>query len=298
VGGLPSIVHVLKALGEVHFIDRVCVIGPKEELDNILDQYSDHVPGHERLDTLEQKENLFTNVWHAFRHLLEQSGQTDRSGIDKSILFVPGDIPLVTSWEIDHFLSQCNPAEHDYFLGVTTEESLRPFYPTRDDPGIKMEYFHVKEKKYRQNNLHVVKPFRVSNADYIQKVYDFRYQQEFLNMCGLAWEFVKAKVGLRGLRCYGLLHLSLLLSRMHLEKLTWVPRRFASRAFVESCISRALGTRFVTIEVPLGGAALDIDNQRDYEALRTMFPRWRAHVIELADKMRTSFKTTGTADVF
>ena len=37
-------------------------------------------------------------------------------------------------------------------------------------------------------------------------------------------------------------------------------------------------TRFSTLEVPFPGAALDIDNAKDYEAMKTRFDEWRKYL--------------------
>ena len=44
---------------------------------------------------------------------------------------------------------------------------------------------------------------------------------------------------------------------------------------LEATISTIMKTRFSALEVPFPGAALDIDNAKDYEAMKTRFDEWR-----------------------
>jgi hypothetical protein len=44
---------------------------------------------------------------------------------------------------------------------------------------------------------------------------------------------------------------------------------------MENCISNLLNTRFKGLEVPYPGAALDIDRDSDYEAIKTRYNEWR-----------------------
>jgi hypothetical protein len=43
-----------------------------------------------------------------------------------------------------------------------------------------------------------------------------------------------------------------------------------------------LNTRFAGLEVPYPGAALDVDNDGDFQALEIMFDEWRAHLENMA----------------
>jgi hypothetical protein len=43
---------------------------------------------------------------------------------------------------------------------------------------------------------------------------------------------------------------------------------------MEQCISNLLDTRFKGLEVPYPGAALDIDRDSDYEAIKSRYDEW------------------------
>lgn len=281
IEGLPLFIHVLRAIEQARSLRLLFVVGDKRRIEHALDTHRSAISSPHRIIALEQRNNLFANTLCAFERASELSGnKSEVRGphlYEKTMLYLPGDMPLVTHHEIDEFLEKCDPAFYDYFAGVTPEESLRPFYPCEGNRGIKMAYFHVRQGKYRQNNLHLVKPLKVAHRHYIQKMYDYRYQKQPVNVARLLWEFFRTNVGSKGISCYLVLHWNLLLARLGLGFLTGVFRRLVSIESLEEAIEQLLGCRFKIVETQMPGAALDVDNDKDYETLKLMFPRWRAH---------------------
>ena len=56
---------------------------------------------------------------------------------------------------------------------------MRDFYPeSLGAPGIHMAYFNLREGRFRQSNLHLVKPARLGNRHYIEDLYEHRYQRQ------------------------------------------------------------------------------------------------------------------------
>lgn len=289
INGIPLLLYVLKALEKAERVNRICVIGPH---DNLLKAFEDHhsfLEHSKDITICQQGESLFSNAWKSFLHLYPEaqeltSGDTQQA--EKTIFYLSGDIPLVTPLEIDTFLTLCDTDQYDYFLGAAPAENLRNFYPQKGLPGIKTNFFHIKEGRFRQNNLQLVKPLKVTNRHYIQKVYDYRYQKDLSNIVKLAFEFLKGHVGWDGFLCYVVLHWHQFLSRIHLNPLTLPTRKVLPRSFIESCISRVLGTRFATTISPFVGAVLDIDNEKDYTTMCTMFSSWQHYLQE----RETAFK--------
>jgi hypothetical protein len=50
---------------------------------------------------------------------------------------------------------------------------------------------------------------------------------------------------------------------------------------LEKAISHILNTRFTSQEIHFPGAALDIDNDANYEVLKSEFNRWRSYLADL-----------------
>ena len=278
INGIPLFLYVLKALERAEKVNRICLVGPKERLIQIIKKYQGFLENKKEFIVLGQSESLFSNAWESFLLLHPEAQEiTSIKSIqsEKAVLYIPGDIPMITPFEIDTFINMCEIDKYDYFLGITPAESLHYFYPRKGKPGIKTNYFHIKEGKYRHNNLHLVKPLKIQNKEYVQKVYDYRYQRDLSNIIKLAFEFLKIHVGLEGFWCYGLLHWNQFLSRIYLDPLTLPTRKLLPLSFIESCISRVLGTRFTTIISPSAGAVLDIDNKKDYKTMYKMFSLWQ-----------------------
>ncbi|MDY6861815.1 MAG: NTP transferase domain-containing protein, partial [Thermodesulfobacteriota bacterium] len=259
----PLFFYVIRALEKSQYIHKIYIIGNSFSIKKALAKYRQELIPKERLIILEQKNSFLENAWFAYEQILEDEGKnhnlTEKEKREFPVFYLSGDIPLITPHEIDEFLENCNIKKFDYFLGVSPEASLKPFYPRKDRPGIKLSYYYTKENKYRQNNMHLIKPGMIINRHYIQTIYDLRYQQNYYNIIRLLLEFIKVNVGIKGLYIFGLLHWNQFLARIGLKFLTLIFRYFIPLNSVLVSISRILGTRFTVIETRTGGAALDVD---------------------------------------
>jgi hypothetical protein len=192
-------------------------------------------------------------------------------------------MPLLTSAEVDEFASKCDMVEYDYVLGVTAEKDLENYYPNGDLPGIHMAYLHFREGNLRQNNLHMLRPFKVINRHYIQIMYDLRYQKEFWNMARLAWEILNKEDGGWGtLGNYSLMQLSLLFARLRLGFMRDMVRNRTPVDSVVQCMAKLMRTRFTIAYTTFGGAALDIDCDNDFDVIERRFPEWMEYQEEKA----------------
>jgi molybdopterin-guanine dinucleotide biosynthesis protein A len=276
-----SISYVIKTLQQVKQIEDLYIVGPTDRLRSIFKEGCIDLCVPKTIHLIDQKRNLYENVWNAF--VASLPGHTGDSALslttyrDKAVLIVPCDAPLVTVQEVEYFISHCDMDRYDYVLGLTPEKNMEYFYPKAGRPGIKMSYLHMKEKNYRINNLHMVKPVKVKNRDHINKMYAYRYQKKIVNIIQLGLYVIKTD----RLRSYKLLvglQLALKCSGSNLSKLTRFFSKWAPRKDLEKAISRLLGTRFVSLEVPFPGAALDIDNDADFRSLQIMFSEWRNYL--------------------
>jgi hypothetical protein len=298
LNGLPLFFYPLKALEESQYVNRIFIVGDQDRIQKSIARNIRTLKAPEKIIALEQRRNLFENAFVAFEKSLEVERKNNRipewTNEEKAMLYMPGDTPLITPQEIDEFLEQCDLNFIDYSLGMSTEEGLMPFYPTREERGIKMAYFYVKGKKYRQNNLHLIKPLKIKNRHSIQRLYDYRYQKQFIYFLKLLLEFYRAHVQRRGIYYFLILHWNLFLSRMGLEILTPPFRKMISVEDLEGVLRNFLGCRFKIVETELPGAALDIDNERDYETMKIRFRFWREYqnsLINTLQKSRVSLRS-------
>ena len=285
VDGLPVVARVVSALGKADSVSEIFIVGPKQKLEEALPPEYVHAQVGKPVHIFEQRTTVYENVWYTFLETLPayrrgESVETLAAGpeADSVVLVAAADMPLLTSSEVDEFVPKCDMDTYDYVIGVTPEEDLEHYYPAGGRPGIRMAYIHFREGKFRQNNLQVVRPFRIENRHYIQTMYDLRYQKEFGNIMRLAWEILKKEEGGWGtVGNYLLLQLSLLFARLHLRFLSDLVRRITYVDSVIGCVSKLLKTRFAYASTSLGGAALDIDKEREHEIVKLRFSDWMKH---------------------
>ncbi|PIQ97542.1 MAG: hypothetical protein COV67_03655 [Nitrospinae bacterium CG11_big_fil_rev_8_21_14_0_20_56_8] len=281
LNGKCIINYVVEALQQVESINEIYIVGNTERLGPVLAEGGINREYPKKIHLAQQKKNLYENIWYTFLHSLPPDVdplEIENSPCrDKAVLIVPCDAPLLTPHEVEYFINHCKVDRYDHILGLTPEERLEYFYPRDGKPGMKLAYLHLKEKSYRINNLHMVKPFHIINRAYIQKMYQYRYQRNFKNLVlfGLSL-FGKDKI--KNYQYYIGLELCLLCAAMGWTPLLEHFRKWIPKKGLEGCISHILKTRFVALEVPFAGATLDIDNDKDYETMKARFNEWREYV--------------------
>ncbi|HRR22176.1 MAG: NTP transferase domain-containing protein [Bacteriovoracaceae bacterium] len=282
VAGKPIIRHIVETLLKCDEIDRIVVVGPREEFLEVI--------GDLDVDIVQQKRSLAENGWEGFLHTIPEfrsQGLCTEAIIekyrDKYVLFLSGDIPLISVREIKEFLSQCDMERYDYIVGATSEEILKLFGPRKGKPGIKMATFRMRDGNLRQNNLHMARPFvLIESIDLVLKAYEYRYQKEFINIIRSLFEIVRLgrKSLAQTLGIYLLLQISAGLSALGFERAARIASWPVTRARMERLISNLLNTRFRIVETTVGGAALDVDNEKDYMTLSIMYKDWMNQIAQ------------------
>ena len=286
IKGKCVISYVIEALQGAKSVRSITITGPRDAILKHLDADGIDRNSPKPIHILEQKQNLYENVWHSFLHTLPEEvpeKELENSPYrDRTVLVVPCDSPLITSHEIDYFILNSDLEKYDLITGLTPEKSLMPFYPEPGKPGVQMAYLHLKEHRYRINNLHLVKPIRIGNRHYVQNMYQYRYQRNFKNVVLFGWEIIGKDKKSRYRYYIGLL-LGLFFSWMNVKPLVRFFRSWVPKQGLEECISNIMNTRFIGLESPLPGAALDIDNAQDYEAIKLRLHDWQAYMHRLSD---------------
>lgn len=294
LAGVPVLHYVLGAVERARCTARIFVVGDQARLEKSLAMPNTPLRGTCPLFVLEQGNTLYDNVWSAFLHTLPDHTPgadwrvyTNTAVLDKAVLVMSGDIPLATPFEIDEFVEGCDLSRYDYCLGVTAEPTLRAYYPQDGRPGVQMAYFTGRDLRVRQNNLHLVKPLRLGNRHYIQKMYDLRYQREWSNMVRLCLELWHTHdTSLRMIWSFLCLHMARAITRFGWQRAVLFRPFFLDLPLVESLLSQFLRTRFTTVMTHYGGCTLDIDNAEQYEAICVNFDRWLAYQHELVQELK------------
>ncbi len=285
IKGKYVIQHVIETLQQVSAIGSIYVAGPVPKLTAAFQSAGINLGTPKKIHLVQQKSNLFENGWHAFLNSIPGYAEDpimDLSAYrEKAVLIVPCDAPLITPREIEYFTGHCDLDRYDYFLGLTPEQAMAPFYPQGGKPGMKMAYLHMQEKNYRINNLHMVRPIKVFQRRHVNTMYAFRYQKNIINAVLLAI-YLMTKEQPRSLQFLSGLQLAMLCRRLHFPKLTKFFSRWTPKKDLERAISGLMDTRFCGLEVPYPGAALDIDNDRDYHTMGIMYDQWHKYIADLA----------------
>ena len=287
INGACLIHYIVETLQKVESIQDIYVVGPKEKLQQAFLSGRIDLTSPKRIHIVEQKTNLYENIWHTFlQSLKNENGARPNTDThrDRAVLIVPCDAPLMTSQEVEYFISHADMEKYDHVLGLVSREKLQHFYPQKKTLGIKMAYIHFKEASFRINNLHMVKPLCIENREYIQKMYQYRYQRNFKNLILFSLSLF-GKDKLRHYKCYIGLQLCLFFANLGLDSLVDYFRNLNPRKELEKTISTIMKTRFKTLEVPYPGAALDIDNAKDYDAMKIQFYEWWKYLQEYKESL-------------
>ncbi|MFQ5697532.1 MAG: nucleotidyltransferase family protein [Myxococcota bacterium] len=282
LAGKPMFVHVLEALLHTPEVSEVFIVGAPEPIERALREHGCLELAAVRsrpIHVVPQRDTLYQNLWHTFlRTLPRRDGPADHP-----ILIVPCDIPMVVPEEISQFVRAAFASGGDYVVGLSPDVALERFRPRDGSPGIEMAYFNLAEGRFRQNNLHFVRPLRFENRHYIQDMYEHRYQKEFGHMLKLALRILRREYRRLWIVFYYLLiHLAGWLDRNGHPELARRVRRRVPLATVERGLSGLLRTRFRLVMTDLGGAAVDVDNEHDLAVATKLFHRWKEMQARLA----------------
>ena len=273
---VPLFIHVLHALQAAKKVDAIVVVGPADRIQATLEKHN-----IKNIRVVPQRENMIDNFKAGYVAALGLADTIDFWDLKETehkttpALVVPCDIPLLSPIEVDEFISHSNMYEYDYSIGVTSERVLSHYHPTSEKPGIQMIYFHVREDLLRHNNLHIGKPLTFAHLDYIERMYEWRYQTRIANILRMFFSLLFAGWRLtKALRVFILMQLSLYYDRHGHPKISGQVRSLVGFNRLAEGIGNAIGARVQVVYTHLGGAALDVDNAHDLTAIEANYDEW------------------------
>jgi len=279
LAGKPLVVWVVEALQRVPEVDSVWVVGNAERLEAEFDAER-RAALAKPLHIVEQFRNLYENCWQTFLRTLPGAGpdgkEPEPSDEHAQALLLSADLPFATPQEISDFIRQGQASGADYALGLVRDEALADFLPREPGgPGIPVAYFNLREGRLRQNNLHLAKPLRMGARQYIEDMYENRHQRELIDQLRMAWRLLVLGGSASILLYYALMHLAGVADRWGLRAVADFVRRFVAIERVERVCGRLLKTDFRFVVTRVGGCAIDIDTEAEYDAARDRFDEWR-----------------------
>lgn len=289
IGGRPLVAHVVRALQAVPEVSDVWVVGDPERLERALGGPAERAALAKPLHVVPQFRNLYENGLETYRRALPDApseGRDPQPG-DPPALFLSADLPFATPHEIQAFVQRSLELGCDYALGLVTEESMEAFYPEAPGKGgIHMAYFNLREGRFRQSNLHLIRPARIKNRYYVEEMYEHRYQKQFGPIARLAWRLLRSeRGGFTVLAYYGLMHCASFADRNGMRWLADVLRRLIPLPRIEKGCSALLGGDFRFVLTEAGGCGVDIDNEHDFDVAVERYDEWRKGQLERAERL-------------
>jgi len=280
VDGRPLVARIVSVLQGVPEVSEVFVVGNAERLEAELGEASLRAELTKPLHVIPQFRNLFENLWETWRRSLPGAPSEGRDPgpeeAERAGLFLSADLPFATPHEISAFVRRALEAGCDFATGLVPESAMELFRAKAPgEPGIEMAYFNVAEGRFRQSNLFLVRPAKLGHRFYIEEMYEHRYQKQLWPILGLAWRLITREGGGFALLFhFGLLQLAGIANRIGWNRLADAIRRTLPFAKVEGLMSRLLATDFRFIATEVGGCAVDVDNEEDYDTTRARFHQW------------------------
>jgi CTP:molybdopterin cytidylyltransferase MocA len=292
VEGRPLVARVVQVLQDVPEVSEVWVVGSTERLEEALAGPEVQASLSKPLHIIEQHRNLFENCWESYRRALPGAPAEGRDpegdDLDVEVLYLSGDLPFATAEEISEFIHRSQAVDCDYAMGLVPQEALVDFLPaTSGGQGIEVAYFNMREGRLRQSNLHLAKPGRMGARELIEEMYEHRHQRSFVNMVSLGARLITRQGGgVSVFFWYSLIHLSGLADRWGFRGLADWLRRANSLGRTEGAISRLLQARCRFVVTEVGGCAIDVDTEHEYDAVKARFAEWTASQTARAKALR------------
>ena len=120
------VTYVMQALISSSLVDRIAVVGPEADLEELFG-------GQSKVEIIPEKGVLLDN-------LAEGLAAVKGSSL---CLIVTGDIPLVTAEVIDNFINLCEPHDHDLYYPVLTRNTCLQNFPTTERTYVRLKDGHI-----------------------------------------------------------------------------------------------------------------------------------------------------------
>lgn len=143
IGKRYMVEYVVDALQDSSYIEEIILAGPIQELAKIYAQFAG-------IKLVANGATAVESFLKAFQLVSPETQQ---------VLLVTGDIPLLTTEAVEHFLCTCGTMEGDLFYSIVSREVNEEKYP-----GVKRTYVHLKEGVFTGGNLILLNPAIVAQC--------------------------------------------------------------------------------------------------------------------------------------
>jgi len=276
VGEQVLIRYVVDALMGAENIDQIFVVGPVEELLEVLAGFP------ERVRVIAQRGKMLTNCWAGIEAAEDRHRNDPAMPLkDRPLLIISCDLPLVTSRAVDDFIVRCARMDKSsetpgaMLVGCVDEPGVTPFYPDGDKPGIKRPFVELAAGRLRLANIYVGRPRNLSHQEILQTGFTYRKAKDWRNVVALVYNFFRRPHGWHSAWLTMRVQLTLMLSKKK-GRLYRLLKAGNTEARVEKCFSEVLGGPVKIVVTPFGGLSLDVDDEEDFRVLDARYYDWAA----------------------
>jgi GTP:adenosylcobinamide-phosphate guanylyltransferase len=279
VGGRTMVASVVAALQHVPEVSEVWVVGDAARLNEVLSEKGLVDQLSKPLHISEQHANLYENAWQTYRQTLPGAPPEGRDPLvhelDSQVLYLSGDLPFATPQEISEFIRRGQELDCDYALGLVRDVAFEAFEaPNAEAPGLDIACFNLRDGRLKQNNLHLAKPAQITNRDRIEDLYRHRHMREFRNMVGLISSLFIKNGGAAIVFVYLVMHLAGYADRRGWHRVRDLIRSIVTVKHNEWGISRLMGCDFRFVIGDVGGCAVDVDTEEEYDLVCARYDEW------------------------
>lgn len=268
--GRPLLLYVLMALDRVPEITTITVIGSPKEIMRAIEQVIFEIPFQKKISVLEQKETLLESVSLTSTFVNGASSRADShrekdvqeglAMLPEPALFLPANIPFVTSAEISTFIAAADMTQSDFCFSIVRGGTLT-FSDSEQAPHILFETEHA---SYHPGRLVLARPGQMADETSLQ------------TLAALYQHSCQENPDQRLLEAF--------LKSIGLPSGTQSGGTRAALSAIEEKATAFLKTRFRLIETVTAGNALPADDTGAYQFILRHFEAWRRHISELKNK--------------
>lgn len=272
IEGRALVRHVVDALTGAQSVGRVFVVGPQQELEAVLADCPETY-------CVQQVGKLVANGWAAVRAIEAQASVSKEELLERPVLVISCDLPLISPGAIDDFVGRCASADasageaHAMLCGIAEYGGLVPFYGTKEQPGIERPLVQMNEGLVRLSNIYIFRPYKLTHAEFLQTSFTLRKAKDWHNVAKLGFSVFSQPGGWFAAWMIFRLQLTYLL-RHRKGRLYRRLRKGNTFAKVEHGVGTVLGGTMRLVESPYGALSLDVDDEEDYAMLQANYHDW------------------------
>ncbi|MFQ5560964.1 MAG: NTP transferase domain-containing protein [Nitrospinota bacterium] len=274
IRGTPLFIYVLQTLLTLETSEKIVIVGPCDIVRYWVKKYFSLHPSFRQVVCVSQGNTLYENIEIGINEFFPFFKMAERQiclkNENEPILFLPGDIPLLTKAEVLEFWEKALQKTSDYCFGVVTQASIEQFREKHSLKKLDLFCFPFKEGFFRINNLHFLKPFKLCNGPIINKIYELRFLSRAAVKSPLTWELIRK--GYWNAAFYFFLMLcTVALKKVGLANINRVFSVWLPVNKLERIVGGMFGVKISSVEVSDTSAAIDVDTAEDYKIMKTIF---------------------------